>query len=287
MNILRPIQKEYYGDDNRWWLGYVINSSPPPGLEGRVKVRIIGIHNKDTNEIPEADLPWAQVLIPTTEGGSSGIGRIPQISKGAFVFGIFLDGSTSQIPLVFGSLPHTEIPSSIQKSRRVYAPFIDKFNYDQSRIQNVVIQPLLSDDDPTGDPNIRRLQCMKFFIDNNYEPLHASAITAALESASNFQTVSNSPEEGIAKWKLDGSTGSRYSELLRFASSYRPATDWKLYSTQLQFVLFELRNRFNLVNGKLKQTQTIQEATQAISKYTNKTAPTNLAQKAYDEVFSV
>ena len=34
MNVLRPIQKDYYGDDNRWFLGYVINSAPPAGLEG-------------------------------------------------------------------------------------------------------------------------------------------------------------------------------------------------------------------------------------------------------------
>ena len=77
MNILRPIQQEFYGDDHRWFFGTVINAQPPSGLEGRVKVRINGVHNPSTGEIPEKDLPWAQVLIPTTEGGVSGYGRIP------------------------------------------------------------------------------------------------------------------------------------------------------------------------------------------------------------------
>ena len=70
MNVLRPVPYEYYGDDNRWFLGYVINAVAPAGLEGRVKVRIIGVHNPDVGEIPERDLPWAQVITPTTEGGA-------------------------------------------------------------------------------------------------------------------------------------------------------------------------------------------------------------------------
>ena len=91
MNILTPINKEFYGDDYRWFFGTVINAQPPVGLEGRVKVRINGVHNPNTTEIPEKDLPWAQVLIPTTEGGISGYGKIPQLLAGSFVFGVFLD----------------------------------------------------------------------------------------------------------------------------------------------------------------------------------------------------
>ena len=136
MNVLRPIQKEFYGDDYRWFFGTVVNSHPPAGLEGRVKVRIYGVHNPVTNEIPEKDLPWAQVLLPTTEGGASGVGRIPQLMAGAFVFGVFLDGVSSQTPLILGSLPRIEFPTAIQTGRNV--SFQDKFEYDQERLQNVV-----------------------------------------------------------------------------------------------------------------------------------------------------
>jgi len=282
MNVLRPIQKEYYGDDNRWFLGYVINSAPPAGLEGRVKVRIIGVHNPETGEIPEADLPWAQVLIPTTEGGSSGIGRIPQLTKGAFVFGIFMDGVASQIPLVLGSLPHTEMPSSIQKNKTT--GFSDGFQYNQSRVQNVIISPLLDDEKAEAEIGLRRQQSMKFFIDNGYEAIYAAAITGALQKTNSFKTDGG----GIAKWDINASVGSRYVGLLRFAQQYQPTIDPQLYSTQLQYVLFELRTRFNLANSKILSANNIKDASKAVNSfYLQSTAKSDqLAQRAYEEVLT-
>lgn len=286
MNILRPIKKEYYGDDHRWFLGYVINAAPPAGLEGRVKVRIIGVHNPTTSEVPERDLPWAQVLIPTTEGGASGIGRIPQLAKGAFVFGVFLDGTTSQIPLVLGSLPHTELPSSIQKARRV--DLKNSFVYNQQRLQNVVITPLVDDDLPRGDLGTRRLQSMKFFIDNGYNLIHAAAITGALQNASRFHTYGTEGNVGIANWKISSDIGNRYVGLLNFSQSYSPPTDWKLLSVQLQYVLFELRTRFGLANTKLLATTDIKAASEVVNKHylkVNKKSD-QIAQRAYEEVLS-
>jgi len=286
MNVLRPIQKQYYGDDNRWFLGYIINSAPPAGLEGRVKVRIIGVHNPSTNEVPEKDLPWAQVLIPTTEGGSSGIGKIPQLTKGAFVFGIFLDGTASQIPLVLGSLPHTELPTAIQSDRRTSLD--NTFNYDQKRIQNVTIESLYKDDEQNPGISIRRQQSMKFFIDNGYRIIHAAAITGALEVASKFVTYGGKANDGIANWKVDGSVGNRFSGLIRFAQEYRPSLDWKLYSVQLQYVLFELRTRFNLANSKLLSADNIKDASKAVNKYylQSNNKSDQVAQRAYDEVLT-
>ena len=287
MNVLRPIQKEYYGDDSRWFLGYIINSAPPAGLEGRVKVRIIGVHNPDTKDIPESHLPWAQVLIPTTEGGTSGIGRIPQLTKGAFVFGVFLDGISSQIPLVLGSLPHTELPSSIQKYK-TSGSTTDSFQYDQKRIQNVVITKFLDDDIAVADVALRRQQCMKFFIDNGYIPIHAAAIAGALQATSSFETFGGKATTGIAKWAVDPSIGNRYMGLVRFSQSYRPAVSWKLYSTQLQYVLFELRNKFNLANSKLLQTTDIESASKAFNKYYLETSSggDQIARRAYEEVLN-
>lgn len=287
MNVIRPIQKQYYGDDNRWFLGYIINSAPPAGLEGRVKVRIIGVHNPSTNEVPEKDLPWAQVLIPTTEGGSSGIGRIPNLNKGAFVFGVFLDGVASQTPLVLGSLPHTELPTSIQSDRR--SDLTNTFNYDQKRIQNVTINSILKDDVSDAGISIRRQQSMKFFLDNGYSPIHAAAITGALETASRFVTYGGQTSIGIANWSVNSSIGNRYAGLIRFSNSYQPAIDWKLYSTQLQYVLFELRTRFNLANSKLIVSTNIKDASFIMNKYYLLLPNNNsdsVAQRAYDEVLT-
>lgn len=289
MNVLRPIQKEFYGDDSRWFMGVVINANPPAGLEGRVKVRIHGVHNPSTGEIPEADLPWAQVLVPSTEGGSSGIGRMSQIVAGAFVFGVFLDGMSSQIPLVLGSLPHIEYPSAIQKGRRVSGT--NAVDHQQQRLQNIVIERLKDDDSQSGTLSTRRQQCLKFFIDNGYSLLHAAAITGALEGESAFVTYYNDTERpyiGIANWDNTGQTGARFKQLVKFASRVQPAANWKLYSIQLQFVLYELRNRFNQANRKLIATTNLADASEVVNRYyLNSFDNTeSLAQIAYDGAFA-
>ena len=98
---------EFYGDHFRYFIGMVVDNVDPLRLD-RVKVRIFGIHTKDTTMIPNEDLPWAQVAIPVTEGGSSGIGANSQLKVRAQVVGIFLDGKNSQLPLIIGSIPKIE-----------------------------------------------------------------------------------------------------------------------------------------------------------------------------------
>lgn len=288
MNILRPIQKDFYGDDHRWFFGTVINAHPPAGLEGRVKVRINGVHNPSTGEIPERDLPWAQVLVPTTEGGSSGIGRIPQIVAGTFVFGVFLDGATSQIPLIIGSLPRVELPTSNQKKR--VGSGESEYDYTTTRYQNVVAETLKDDNVYEASLELRRLQSMKFFIDNGYPLIQSAAITGALIGASSlvtfYETLGNKGVVGIASWSRETTIGSRYNGLLRFASNYTPVSDWRLYSIQLQYVLFELRNRFNLTNSKILAATNIKDASRIFNReYLSIDKNTeDLAQVAYDEV---
>ena len=282
MNILRPIQQEYYGDDYRWFFGTVINAHPPSGLEGRVKVRINGVHNPSTGEIPEKDLPWAQVLLPTTEGGVSGFGRIPQLLAGSFVFGCFLDGSSSQIPLVMGSLPRLEFPTNVQLGK---TGSIET----NARLQNSVQEPLADDDVALTSSQLRRQQSMKFFLDNGYNLIHAAAITGALQSVSLFRTFHNitDPKIGIAGWERSDNVGSRFNGLLAFAQQYQPTSDWRLFSIQLSYVLFELRNRYSSVNRKLLNTTDIESASRIFNRnYIITTNRTDiLAQTAYDEAF--
>ena len=98
---------KFYGDDVRWFIGIIVDVNDPLKLD-RVKVRVYGIHTSNTVDIPNDKLPWARVLIPVTEGGSSGLGANSQIKVRAFVFGLFLDGKDSQLPLVLGSIPKEE-----------------------------------------------------------------------------------------------------------------------------------------------------------------------------------
>ena len=101
----------FYGDTTRWFIGTVIRNTGDPLDLGRLKVRIVGIH--DNPEIRDADLPWASLVIPTTEVGLM-YGRGPRIGVGAQVVGIFLDGPQSQQPLVIGSIPYTLTPTETQ-----------------------------------------------------------------------------------------------------------------------------------------------------------------------------
>lgn len=94
---------DFYGDQIRWFVGSIINIQDPLEL-GRVKVRIIGVHG----DIASDRLPWAQCVVPITQGGTNGLGNNLGIQVGARVFGIFMDGKNSQLPLVMGSLPKFE-----------------------------------------------------------------------------------------------------------------------------------------------------------------------------------
>lgn len=107
--------KDFYGDQVRWFTGQVVNINDPIQL-GRIKVRIYGIHSESTVDIPDTDLPWAQTTTPLTEGGTSELGNPLGIQVGALVFGLFMDGQNSQMPLVLGSMPKYEGPDRDAKS---------------------------------------------------------------------------------------------------------------------------------------------------------------------------
>jgi len=98
---------DFYGDQNRWFIGRVIDITDPLEV-GRIKVRVFGIHSENVVDIPDEDLPWAQVVVPITQGGTNSLGNNLGIKVGAHVFGIFFDGKHSQLPLVLGSLPKYE-----------------------------------------------------------------------------------------------------------------------------------------------------------------------------------
>jgi hypothetical protein len=92
---------DYYGDQTRWFLGTVVNIADDPLKLGRARVRIFGVYD----EIEEEDLPWAQIVVPVTHTVHEGNGQTLGLLVGAQVFGIFLDGQNSQLPLIVGSIP--------------------------------------------------------------------------------------------------------------------------------------------------------------------------------------
>lgn len=71
----------------------------------RVKVRIMGYHTRSRKELPPQKLPWATVMIPTTESVSrDSAGSVHGLENGMWVLGMFMDGESAQQPLVMGSI---------------------------------------------------------------------------------------------------------------------------------------------------------------------------------------
>jgi len=98
--------KNFSGRNGFYWFTGVVEDRHDPQYLGRVRVRCIGLHTDDKIELPTADLPWAQCVLPTTSSAISGLGASPSfLVEGSWVFGYFRDGENMQEPVVLGSIP--------------------------------------------------------------------------------------------------------------------------------------------------------------------------------------
>ena len=108
------------GSSFHWWIGQIADDSvwreniiaAPHASAGenigwgrRYKVRILGLHDQGEEVIPSKDLPWANVMMPVTSGGSlSNSGQTPALRQGNMVFGFFMDGTAMTVPVIMGVL---------------------------------------------------------------------------------------------------------------------------------------------------------------------------------------
>jgi len=114
------------------WFGRVVSTTSwQPNIEGshfdpkeqkgwgyRYRVRYFGLHSARTDELPDEQLPMANVIMPVT--GGSGIGGFvdtPALSAGTIVVGFFFDGMSGQEPYIFGALinSNNDIPKQQPK----------------------------------------------------------------------------------------------------------------------------------------------------------------------------
>ena len=116
------VQSNFIGRDGfKWWIGQVA----PEDSQGdqlneigdawgnRVKVRIMGYHPQNIIELPDEDLPWAQVLLSPTDGsGKANRAKSLRLSPGDSVLGFFLDGDDAQLPVVLGIFGNTNYSPS-------------------------------------------------------------------------------------------------------------------------------------------------------------------------------
>ena len=261
---------DFYGDNVRWWIGIVVNVLDPLQL-GRAQVRIFGIHSRDNQQIPTGALPWATVLTPNV-GGVSGIGFTPQLIPGAQVFGIFLDGKSSQAPCVIGAMPRIEIPSEQQLASEQWkagAQGQESLSDPGNRTDGGVdYQPL-----PVLGSNQERItQAYNYFRNQGYTKEQSAGIVGNLmvESRYNGQELNinavnyndQGPGEhsrGLAQW----GPGRRTIFEQWSGKGWNTAT----FEDQLGFVVHELNNADSYngalnvkANTNLKAAKTVDQA---------------------------
>ena len=128
------LKTNFTGKDGfRWWIGQIA----PEKVQGdqlkgtgnawgcRLKVRIYGYHPADLTELPDEDLPWAQILL-SSQGGSGRANRSQslRVSPGDTVLGFFLDGDDAQLPVVLGLFANTgKYYTSDESYKSPFEPF--------------------------------------------------------------------------------------------------------------------------------------------------------------------
>ena len=95
---------KFTGLQSNFFTGVVEDRNDPLQV-GRVRVRIYGLHTDDKSLIGTPDLPWCDVLMPTSTASLSGLGLSPHgLVEGTTVMGMFRDESDMQDFVVMGSL---------------------------------------------------------------------------------------------------------------------------------------------------------------------------------------
>ena len=72
---MQEVYKHFMGEDGFVWFTGVVEDRNDPSSLGRVRVRCVGFHTDDLNDIPTADLPWAHVMHPVTDPSMQGLGH--------------------------------------------------------------------------------------------------------------------------------------------------------------------------------------------------------------------
>jgi len=106
LSQLMPIHR--IGSDGfEWWIGQIEDTTKfKQNVKGsfRYKVRIVGVHVKSCEINSVDDLPWAQVIMPVTSPMSPKHGNMPQLERGQWVVGFYLD-TEKQKPIIMGQIP--------------------------------------------------------------------------------------------------------------------------------------------------------------------------------------
>ena len=130
------IKSNFVGKDGfRWWVGQIAPANvqgeqlaPKPDVDSwgnRLKVRIMGYHPFSKADLPDEDLPWANIMLPSTSGtGAANFSKSVMLRPGDVVIGFFLDGAIAQQPVIMGAFSRTnEVPQDLPSDSIGFVPF--------------------------------------------------------------------------------------------------------------------------------------------------------------------
>jgi uncharacterized protein involved in type VI secretion and phage assembly len=138
----------------------VIEDNDSPLKDGRVRVRIFGLHSDDKVLVPTSSLPWAEVMQSLAFGYGTGVGITSIPRKGTWVF-LFLEEDNPNYPIVIGAVNGTP-----QKSSEYELPVSDRINqndvndlaipgYPNDHVIETLAGHIIEIDDSLGNERIR------------------------------------------------------------------------------------------------------------------------------------
>lgn len=246
---MSTLLNEYYGHKSTWFIGTVTNIHSPRGWEGRVQVRITGVHSDTTDQVPDSNLPWALVVLPTTAGGTNS-----NLSAGQTVYGVFADPETKQAPIILGLMSGGTPMSSTQALNQL----VDVEQLDLSPEQLKAIGKL-----NTFELNSDSKKAYDFFV-KYWTPEQAAGIVGNLiiecwNFSPKYVLGIAAPDHGsigIAQW-----LGSRVTDFQNAMG--RPLLGAPL-DLQLQFVQYEFEHKEINAANALRQETTVAGAARTV-----------------------
>ena len=224
------IEKEFMGlKDWVWWFGTVESVVDPMEI-GRVKVRVFGYYNQDSQAVPTEQLPWCYQILPVTSASHDRHGFSPTgVEPGSWVVGFFLDGRKGQFPVIFGTI-HGIHASQLTPGGGSFGGSGQTGSWGQGGGQSPVSSPgsYGPQASPPGNLSGNAQIVMEEFVKAGYSRREAAAVASNFVHESSLSPTAlnqNDCGAGCHSFGLGQWNRGRYNALVKFGQN-NPGTTW-------------------------------------------------------------